>query len=42
MPSQTVYFSSELYDYIRDTADGSFSARAVELMEQGKEVETDE
>jgi hypothetical protein len=41
MPSRSVHWPDELYDYIRDTiGDGeTFSSRAVELARKGKQSE---
>jgi len=42
MPTQTAYFGEELYQYILETKgeDQTTSARVSELVEKGKEVET--
>jgi len=42
MPSQTIHIEEETYNYISDTKDDgqSFSARVRELLDKGKEVET--
>lgn len=41
MPTQTVSFDNEMYDYITDTSDGDgFSKRVRELVRMGMEVES--
>ena len=43
VPSQTIHIPEELYEYLLSTKDESqsTSARATELMEQGRETEED-